>query len=317
MSNEDASIWITFNGEIYNFRELREMLIAKGHAFSSSTDTEVIVHAYEEYGDRCVDHLRGMFAFGIWDTKRQRLLLARDRIGKKPLFYTLADGQFLFASELQALTTHPAVRREIDLTSIDDYLTYGYIPPPRSIFKDVYKLPPAHTLTLSISDSAAEPSTQRYWQLDYGPKQSFTSDEEAVDGLTEVLTEAVRLRMVSDVPIGTLLSGGIDSSVVVALMSQLSARPVETFSIGFDDRHFNELPYARMVADRYGTKHHELRVEPNAVEILPTLVRHYGEPYADSSAVPSYYLSQLTRQHVTVALNGDGGDESFADTIAI
>jgi len=312
MSNEDGSIWITFNGEIYNFRELREMLIANGHVFSSNTDTETIVHAYEEFGDHCVDHLRGMFAFGIWDTKQQRLLLARDRIGKKPLFYTLAEGQFLFASELQALTVHPIVRREIDLNSIDDYLTYGYIPPPKSIFKGVYKLPPAHTLTLSVTDSPEDPSTQRYWQLDYNQKLSFASDDDAADGLTEVLTEAVRLRMVSDVPIGALLSGGIDSSVVVALMSQLNSGPVETFSIGFQDRHFNELPHARMVADRYGTKHHELVVEPNAVEVLPTLVRHYGEPYADSSAVPSYYVSQLTRQHVTVALNGDGGDESFA-----
>jgi asparagine synthase (glutamine-hydrolysing) len=310
MSNEDGTVWVTFNGEIYNFQQLRQELLKRGHTFKTNSDTETVVHAYEEYGDDCVHHFRGMFAFGIWDQNRKRLLLARDRTGKKPIYYTVVDGQFLFASELQSLVSHPAVKRDIAPTSIDDYLTYGYIPAPQSIYKNVHKLPPAHLLTLAADDPAGS-QTRRYWQLEYEPKLEV-NDREAVEGLREVLTEAVRLRMISDVPIGALLSGGVDSSVVVAIMSQLASGPVETFSIGFADQQFNETKYARMVAERYGTKHHELIVEPNAVEILPKLIRHYGEPYSDSSAVPSYYVSQLTRQHVTVALNGDGGDESFA-----
>jgi len=311
MSNEDGTIWVTFNGEIYNFQLLRDELLKRGHKFATNSDTETIVHAYEEYGDDCVQRFRGMFAFGIWDQNRRRLLLARDRTGKKPLFYTVADGQFLFASELQSLVSHPSVRRDINPNSIDDYLAYSYIPAPQSIYKNVYKLPPAHVLTLETDKPAAGPQTKRYWQLAYGPK-SEVSERDALEGLSEVLTEAVRLRMISDVPIGALLSGGVDSSVVVAIMSQLATGPVETFSIGFADQRFNETPYARMVAEQYGTKHHELIVEPNAVEVLPKLVRHYGEPYSDSSAIPSYYVCQMTRQHVTVALNGDGGDESFA-----
>ena len=311
MSNEDGTIWVTFNGEIYNFQQLRADLLKRGHRFATNSDTETIVHAYEEFGDDCVQHFRGMFAFGIWDQNRRRLLLARDRTGKKPLFYTVANGQFLFASELQSLVSHPSVRRDINPSSIDDYLAYSYIPAPQSIYKDVHKLPPAHVLTLSIDDPAAGVQTSRYWQLAYGPKLQLT-EREALDGLTEVLTEAVRLRMISDVPIGALLSGGVDSSVVVAIMSQLATGPVETFSIGFADQRFNETQYARMVAEQYGTKHHELIVEPNAIEVLPKLIRHYGEPYSDSSAIPSYYVSKMTRQHVTVALNGDGGDESFA-----
>ena len=310
MSNEDGTVHVTFNGEIYNFQELREQLKSKGHVFSSNTDTETIVHAYEEYGVDCVQHLRGMFAFGIWDENSQELFLARDRVGKKPLFYCLSDGLFLFASEFQSICQYSGFSREIDRTSIDDYLTYGYIPPPKSVFKGLQKLPPASTLQLSMDSGA--PVVRKYWQLDYNEKLAFNDDVEAVDALREQLTEAIQLRMISDVPIGALLSGGIDSSVIVALMTQLHSGSVETFSIGFNNRHFNELPYARMVADRYGTTHHEFVVEPNAVEILPKLVRHYGEPYADSSAVPSYYVSQMTRQHVTVALNGDGGDESFA-----
>jgi asparagine synthase (glutamine-hydrolysing) len=314
MGNEDGTVWVTFNGEIYNFQELREELKEQGHRFQTESDTEVIVHAYEEYGDECVSRFRGMFAFAIWDSKRRTLFLARDRVGKKPLFYTEVDGQFAFASELQGLLAHPAVSKELDPSALDDYLTYGYVPAPKSIFQNIFKLPPACSLTLTLpADAARSPKRQiqRYWRLEYTPKQRM-DEAEALDGLLNVLDEAVRLRMIADVPLGALLSGGIDSSLVVALMSAHSSQPIKTFSIGFDDKAFNELPYARLVAQRYGTDHHELIVKPRAAEVLPTLVRHYGEPFADSSAIPSYYVAQLTRQHVTVALNGDGGDESFA-----
>jgi asparagine synthase (glutamine-hydrolysing) len=314
MGNEDGTVWITFNGEIYNFHELRQRLEGLGHRFATRSDTEAIVHAYEQYGPACVKELRGMFAFALWDQPRQTLLLARDRVGKKPLYYTEMDGQWVFASELQALRQHPGLAREVDWAALDDYLTYGYVPASKTIFRSVHKLPPAHWLTLRLrpgeSDGPAV-HVERYWQLAYEPKVSL-SEADAVDGLLEVLREAVRLRMIADVPLGALLSGGIDSSIVVALMSQLSDRPVKTFSIGFDDQEFNELPHARRVAERCGTEHHELIVRPKALEVLPTLVRHYGEPYADSSAIPTYYVAKLTREHVKVALNGDGGDECFA-----
>lgn len=314
MGNEDGTVWVTFNGEIYNFQELRLELESQGHRFATSSDTEVILHAYEQHGEACLSRFRGMFAFAIWDSNRKRLFLARDRVGKKPLFYVEADGQFVFASELQALLQHPGVSREPDLSAIDDYLTYGYVPAPSTAFRGVFKLPPAHHLTIQLTDDGAgvrERKVECYWSLDYQPKLDL-DEEDAADALLDVLTEAVRLRMVADVPLGALLSGGVDSSVVVALMSRLSSRPVKTFSIGFDEKEFNELPYARLVARRYGTDHNELIVRPDAQEVIPTLVRHYGEPFADSSAIPSYYVAQLTRQHVKVALNGDGGDESFA-----
>ena len=312
MSNEDGTVWVTFNGEIYNFAELRRRLEALGHRFATRSDTEVLLHAYEQYGEACVNELRGMFAFAVWDRPRQTLLLARDRIGKKPLFYAQVDGQWVFASELQALLRHPGLAREVDWAAVDDYLTYGYIPAPRTIFRGVQKLPPAHWLRLKAgADGTGSPHIERYWRLGYEPKVGL-SETEAAEGLLEVLTEAVRLRMIADVPLGALLSGGLDSGIVVALMSQLSSRPVKTFSIGFEEQRFNELPHARLVAERYGTEHHELIVRPNALEVLPTLVRHYGEPYADSSAIPTYYVARLTREHVTVALTGDGGDECLA-----
>jgi asparagine synthase (glutamine-hydrolysing) len=311
MANEDGTVQVIFNGEIYNFQELRERLEGKGHRFATHSDTEVIVHAYEEYGPACVEHFRGMFAFGLWDGRRRTLLLARDRVGKKPLFYARAGGQLVFASELQALLEHPDVSRTPDPAAIDEYLTYGYIPAPRTAYRGVHKLPPAHYLACTLRDGADEVRLERYWRLSYGPKSTLTEDE-AAQGLLEVLTEAVRLRLIADVPLGALLSGGVDSSLVVALMSRLSSGPVRTFSIGFDEREFDELPYARAVARQYGTEHHELTVRPEALEVLPTLVRHYGEPFADSSAVPSYYVARQARAHVKVALNGDGGDESFA-----
>jgi len=312
MSNEDGTVWVTFNGEIYNFEDLRERLQGLGHAFRTRSDTEVIVHAYEKYGPECVKALRGMFAFALWDRSGQTLLVGRDRVGKKPLFYAAVDGQWVFGSELQALLRHPGLVRDVDIGALDDYLTYGYVPAPKTILRDVYKLPPAHYLTLRLRGGHdPDMRVERYWRLDYEPKLRL-SEEEAADGLLEVLKEAVRLRMIADVPLGALLSGGIDSSIVVALMSQLSDRPVKTFSIGFGDHEFNELPHARRVAERCGTEHHELIVRPKALEVLPTLVRHYGEPYADSSAIPSYYVAKLTREHVKVALNGDGGDECLA-----
>jgi asparagine synthase (glutamine-hydrolysing) len=313
MGNEDRTVWITFNGEIYNFQELRERLEGLGHRFATRSDTEAIVHAYEQYGAECVKELRGMFAFALWDHPKQTLLLARDRVGKKPLFYAEVDGQWVFASELQALLRHPGLAREVDWGALDDYLTYGYVPAPKTVFRGVHKLPPASYLTLKLRPAGGGPEIhiERYWRLAYEPKVRL-GEEDAAEGLLEVLKEAVRLRMVADVPLGALLSGGVDSSIVVALMSQLSDRPVKTFSIGFDEQEFNELPHARRVAERCGTEHHELIVRPNALEVLPTLVRHYGEPYADSSAIPSYYVAKLTREHVKVALNGDGGDECFA-----
>lgn len=311
MSNEDGTVWITFNGEIYNFQALRDELESLGHQFHSRTDTEVIVHAYEQWGTDCVRRLRGMFAFAIWDQRRRRLFAARDRVGKKPFFYTVQGSRFLFASELQGLLAFPGVPREVDLQGIDAYLALGYIPPPRSGFKNIQKLPAGHWIAVDLTPDGPVVRVDRYWSLDYLPKIAIT-EAEASETLREKLTEAVRLRMVSDVPIGAFLSGGIDSSIVVGLMAKASARPVKTFSIGFKEAAFNELDHARRVAQRWGTDHQEFIVEPNALEILPTLVRHYGEPFADSSAVPTFYVSQMTRRSVTVALNGDGGDESFA-----
>jgi asparagine synthase (glutamine-hydrolysing) len=314
MANEDGSVWVTFNGEIYNFQELRRRLEGLGHRFATASDTEVIVHAYEQYGTDCVRHFRGMFAFAVFDRPRRRLMLARDRVGKKPLFYARPGGRLVFASELQALVQHPDVSREPDATAIDDYLTYGYVPAPRTIYRHVYKLPPAHYLSCRLSgqgDGVEDFRAERYWRLEYAPKLAL-SEEEAAEGLLEVLGEAVRLRLIADVPLGALLSGGVDSSLVVALMSRVGGKPVKTFSVGFEEQAFNELPYARAVARAYGAEHHEMVVRPSALEVLPTLVRHYGEPFADSSAVPSYYVARMTRRHVKVALNGDGGDESFA-----
>lgn len=311
IENEDGSIAVTFNGEIYNFQELRKELEAHGHRFKSKTDTEVIVHAYEQWGSDCVQRFRGMFAFAIWDQKARRLFLARDRIGKKPLFYAGVGDAFYFASELQGLLRFPGVKRGPDLAALNSYLAWGYIPAPRSAFEGISKLPPAHTLTLDLSGSESKETIDRYWSLDYLPKVTW-SEEEAAERLRAALTEATRLRLISDVPVGAFLSGGIDSSIVVGLMAQLSNVPVQTFSIGFEEQGFDELPHARRIAQRWGTDHREHVVKPDAAEVIPILVRHYGEPFADSSAVPTYYVAKMTAQNVKVALNGDGGDESFA-----
>lgn len=306
--NEDRSVVVVLNGEIYNFRELRERLIKAGHRFRTDSDTEVIVHLYEDSGFRCVEQLHGMFAFALWDARSQQLMLARDRVGKKPLFYSLRDGIFTFASELQGLLQDPEIPRDIDHQALDCYYTYQYIPAPLSAFKAIRKLAPATVMT--VRDGAVR--QERYWRLTYEPKLEVTDAHELHERVLYTIERAVRRRMVADVPLGAFLSGGIDSSAVVAAMARNSSTPVKTFSIGFEHSKFNELPHARAVAQQFATEHHEFIVEPSAIAILPKIVRHYGEPFADSSAIPSFYLAELTRRHVTVALNGDGGDESFA-----
>jgi asparagine synthase (glutamine-hydrolysing) len=307
IANEDRSIWVVQNGEIYNFQDLRTRLEKAGHRFTTKSDTEVIVHLYEEAGDRFARELDGMFAIAIWDDRRKKLVLARDRFGKKPLVYAEAGGRLWFGSELQALLTDRSIRRDIDYEALDEYMSFMSVPAPLTIYRQIRKLPPAHVLVRDASGTRVE----RYWQLDYTPKQRISEDDAASE-VRRLLTEAVRKRLISEVPLGAFLSGGVDSSAVVAVMAGLSTTPVKTFSIGFDDPRFNELPHARRVAERYGCEHHEFEVRPRAVDILPAMAKHYGEPYADSSAIPSFYLAQLTRRHVTVALNGDGGDEAFA-----
>ena len=311
MTNEDGRLWIVFNGEIYNYRELRRDLEAKGHRFRSQSDTEVILHLFEEDGERCVDRLRGMFAFAIWDTRRQSLFLARDRMGKKPLFYWHCRGLFLFASEIKALLLHRPVSRTLDYEGFHHYLAFGYTPAGCSIFAEISKLPPAHTGILS--DGVL--NLHRYWTLpnDHpaeGPGPSF---DDAAARVRHVLKEAVRVRLESDVPLGVFLSGGIDSSVIVASMRDVTSRRIATFSIGFGQAapSYDELPYARMVAQRFETDHHEEILEPKVADLLPTIVHHFDEPFADSSAIPTFIVSQATARHVKVALSGIGGDESF------
>ena len=305
--NEDRSIWIILNGEIYNFWDLRPRLEAKGHRFYTKSDTETLVHLYEDYGDGCVKHLRGMFGLALWDNKKRRLLLARDRVGQKPLFYTIANGSLIFASEIKSILQDPSVKREVNLESLHHFLAFGYVPAPLTMFRGINKLPPAHIL---ISEKGSV-RIERYWDLSFKEKIQLAPDELA-EKVYELVKEAVKIRLVSDVPLGAFLSGGMDSSTVVGLMSELSTRPVKTFSIGFEESSFNEMKYARTVADYFGTDHHEFTVKPRAIEILPELIWHFDEPFADSSAIPTYYVSKITREHVTVALNGDGGDETFA-----
>ncbi len=314
LSNEDGTVWIVFNGEIYNYRELRDDLEARGHQFATHTDTEVIVHLYEECGPACVDHLRGMFAFAIWDDRKGRLFLARDRLGQKPLFYRCDAGRILFASELKSLLQVPNAPRELDPQAVDLYLTYQYVPDPHCILKGYAKLPPGHRAVWENGQITVE----RYWQPPYADtpeRLTATADWSPDDWrrqLRETLTEAVRLRMRSDVPLGAFLSGGIDSTIIVGLMQSLSEQPVHTFSIGFPVKEFDETSYAREAAKKLGTNHHEYIVEPSAIDLLPKIIWHYDEPFSDSSAIPTMYLSEVTRKEVTVALSGDGGDELFA-----
>lgn len=311
MSNENGMVWITFNGEIYNFPEIRTYLVKKGHQFRSNTDTEVIVHLWEEEGVRCVERLRGMFAFALWDDNHKTLFLVRDRVGQKPLFYTILPDRLLFASEIKAILQDPEFKREPDVEAIHHYLSYQSVPAPFSAFKGIKKLPPAHYVL--IKDFYEKPV--RYWKLSYQDKLEVKSEKSFVsiqEEIIERLREAVRIRLMSDVPLGVFLSGGIDSSIVTALMAGLIDQPVKTFSIGFEHDEYDELPFARMVADRYQTNHYEFIVKPDAKSIFPELVWYYNEPFADSSAIPTFYVSKLAKEHVTVILNGDGGDENFA-----
>jgi asparagine synthase (glutamine-hydrolysing) len=308
MSNASGNVWITYNGELYNYIELRDRLIAAGHVFRTPSDTEVIICAWQEWGEKCVEYFRGMFAFAIADYRRQIVFLARDHLGIKPLCYFRSGTRFAFASELQALRTLADCPAEIDLKAIDNYLFLLYVPPPKSIYRDVFKLPPAHRMTLGFDGKTAGP--EPYWKLKFLPK-SGVSFEEWTERLETVLRDSVRAHLLADVSFGAFLSGGIDSTAVVALMSEQLSAPVKSFAIGFEEAEFNELDYARMAAHRFGTDHHEEIVRAGAVSIMPDLVRHFGEPFGDSSAIPTYFVSRLARRHVTMVLSGDGGDEAF------
>ncbi|PYU96293.1 MAG: asparagine synthase (glutamine-hydrolyzing) [Acidobacteria bacterium] len=306
ISNEDGSVWIVFNGEIYNFPELRRELESKGHRFSTNTDTETIVHAYEEYGEDCVKKLNGMFAFAIWDQRLRKLMLARDRLGVKPVYYFLNERALVFGSEPKAVIEHPEVPAALDLEALDSFLTFEYVPAPLSIFQGVKKLPAGHVLV----KQNGKVSIRRYWEIPYTERQ--TSEEDLCQELGELLQDSVSRRLLSDVPLGAFLSGGIDSSTIVCLMAQAMNRPVKTFSIGFDDPSYNETQYARIVAQRFGTDHHELIIKPDVVNLVQHLVGFLSEPLADVSVFPTYLVSQLARRNVTVVLSGDGGDELFA-----
>ena len=312
MSNEDGTVQIVFNGEIYNFQELRKGLVARGHRFKSNSDTEVIVHLYEEKGADCIADLDGMFALGIWDDRQGRLLLARDRAGKKPLFVYQANGLFAFASEIKSFFAHPDIVIEPDPEAVPYYFIYGYVPAPATFYTNVSQLEPG---TMMLVDAEGRTSARRYWQLQY-PEEGRVRPidrREAVAGVRERVTRAVERRLMSDVPLGAFLSGGLDSTIVVGVMSQLMSEPVKTFSIGFEgDPAYDETSYARMVAERFKTDHTEFRVSPSAIDLVETLVWHHDGPFGDSSAVPTYIVSKLTREKVTVVLTGDGGDELFA-----
>jgi asparagine synthase (glutamine-hydrolysing) len=305
----DPAISVVFNGEIYNFRELQPLLEARGHRFRTHSDTEAIVHAYEEFGDAAPEHLRGMFAFAIWDSRARRLFIARDRAGEKPLYYTVTpEGTFVFGSELKCLLEHSEVRRDVDTEALDAYLTFGYVPDPLSIFRGVHKLPPGHTLTLE----GGRVTTKQYWDFRYEPVEDARPVEDYLEELRALLDESVRMRLVADVPLGAFLSGGVDSSTVVGLMARATNRPVKTFSIGFNEDSYDELRFARVAASEFGTDHHEFIVTPEICSVVDELVRHFDEPFADSSAIPTYVVSKLAREHVKVVLSGDGGDELFA-----
>jgi len=310
MHNEDKSIWIVFNGEIYNFQALTKELKGRGHTFRSASDTEAILHLFEEKGPSCVKDLDGMFAFAIWDQKKKRLLLARDRLGKKPLYYYWDKKLFAFASEIKALLKHPEIKKEIYLPALPLYLTYGYVPTPGTFYRNIFKLPPASFLIL---EQDGKMQTDKYWDLDLSTLDPPPSEEEAMKRIRELLFKAVEKRLISDVPLGAFLSGGVDSSIVVGIMSQIMKERVKTFSIGFiGDESYDETRYSKLVAEKFNTDHTEFKVKPSAFELVEKLLWHHDEPYGDSSAIPTYIVSKLTREHVTVALNGDGGDELFA-----
>ncbi len=310
LSNEDGSVVVVYNGEIYNYQELIPELTKLGHTFRTRSDTEVIVHAWEEWGEDCVRRFRGMFAFALWDRRRETLFLARDRLGVKPLHYALLpSGLFLFGSELKSIVAHPEFRRELDPCAIEEYFALGYVPEPRTIYAGAHKLPPAHTLTIRRGSAVPEP--REYWDVRFTLDNAI-AERDAEAELLERLRESIRLRMIAEVPLGAFLSGGVDSSAVVAMMAGVSADPVNTCSIAFADPAYDESKYARQVAERYRTRHFVDTVESDDFDLIDVLARTYDEPYADSSALPTYRVCQLARTHVTVALSGDGGDENFA-----
>ena len=308
IGNEDDSIQIVFNGEIYNHRELRSQLIESGHRFKTNSDTEVLVHLYEQHGPEFISRLRGMFAFALWDARTERLMLARDRVGQKPLYYTCNSDRCLFSSELKGVLSDPEVERSVDLESLEDYLTFGVVPGERSIFRGIHKLPAAHYLVIDRRNWCSEPI--RYWSLQ-GKVDERRSEAEWIEVIREKFRETVSSHRISDVPIGAFLSGGLDSSAVVAALAEEGGPPLTTFSIGFQEEAFSELAYARQIAKKYGTKHVEAIVTPEAASSLDEMVKHYDEPFADASAIPMMHLSKLAAQHVKVVLSGDGGDEAF------
>jgi len=308
IANEDATVWVIFNGEIYNFADVRSELLARGHRFRTHTDTEVIVHAYEQWGDAAVDRFRGMFAFALWDEPRRRLLLVRDRVGVKPLYYCVTRHGVTFGSEIKSLLEDPDVPREWSADALDAYLALQYVPCPRTIFESIWKLPPGHLL---VAENGSV-RTRRYWDLTFTGDGDPSREQEYLDRLEAAVDEAVRLRMIADVPLGAFLSGGIDSSIVVSSMVKSAPGRVLTTSVGFDDEAYNELQAARTVAEHLGTESYERIVRPDVADLLPKLAWHLDEPFADSSAVPTFYVSQAAREHVTVALSGDGGDELWA-----
>lgn len=309
MFNEDGRVWVTFNGEIYNYRELRAELQGKGHRFVSNSDTETIVHAYEEWGERCVERFRGMFAFAVADHREGKIFLARDHFGIKPLYYLQQGDVFAFASEVQALRRLPGIPWSLDLTAMDQYLWLQYIPAPRSAFEQIRKLPPAHRMTIHFDGRSTGP--QQYWELQFRPNYN-RSEQEWIEALDEAMADSVKAHLVSDVPFGAFLSGGVDSSLILSYMTRILNRSVKAFSIGFEEPEFNETPYARFAAERCGADHHIEIVKPDALAILPDLVRCYGDLFGDSSAIPTYYVSQVARRNVPMVLSGDGADELFA-----
>jgi len=310
ISNEDETVWIVFNGEIYNYLDLRENLTNQGHVFKTKSDTETIVHLYEQYGTQCVQYLRGMFAFCIWDDKKKQLFCARDRFGIKPFYYYSDNEKFLFASEIKAILQDSTVDKDLSYDALNSYFAFGYITSDLSIYKKIKKLRPAHYLLLSFNREVTI-ETHRYWNIQFDPNYSI-SEEQWAEELEQTFSEVVKQHMISDVPLGAFLSGGIDSTCMVAMMAKNSEQPINTFTIGFKEEKYNELVYARQTAKKYGCEHHEYIVEPDSIRLLPKLVCIYDEPFADNSAIPTYYLSKFAREHVTVALSGDGGDELFA-----
>ncbi|MBS1635483.1 MAG: asparagine synthase (glutamine-hydrolyzing) [Bacteroidetes bacterium] len=309
MSDNSGKIWITYNGELYNYKEIKERLTGSGYVFKTSSDTEVIIYAYREWGERCLEHFRGMFAFAIMDLETKKLFIARDHFGIKPLFYYQSGDIIAFGSELQQFRKLPGFNKEIDLNAIDQYLWLQYIPAPLTVFKSIRKLKAAHYITIDFSGNISNQIP--YWDLDFSKKKVRT-EKEWVEATEHVIKNSVKAHLVSDVPFGAFLSGGIDSSLVVGYMSEVLNKKVETFSIGFEEEEYNELKYSEVVAKKFGTNHHVEIVKPDALHVLPKLVQHYGEPFGDSSAIPTYYVCELARKHVTMVLSGDGGDEGFA-----